>query len=177
MTTLRLLLFAILFQVSSWACAQQQKQDVIIKRNGDKLSGHVTQISDKEIFYGEENMPANVFRTVPLADVAAILYGDGKVQTFAAPTPPPCAHSSSNSCSYPSRNLPEPSPRAGAAADFSDSAGSASCTRLLTSRAFCQRANRWQSLLLEVRRGGGWYLFDHLFDKPYFWPYTCYCVL
>jgi hypothetical protein len=63
----------------------QQKQDVIVKRNGDKVVGTVRQISDKEVFYGEDNMPANVFRTLPLADVAAIIYVDGKVQTFSAP--------------------------------------------------------------------------------------------
>ncbi len=68
----------------------QQKPDVIIKRDGSKIEGMVSTISSTEVFYGTADMPTNVFKTVPISEVAAILYRDGKVQSFeAASTPQP----------------------------------------------------------------------------------------
>jgi hypothetical protein len=83
-----LLFLFLTFWVTLTALAQQ-KPDAIIKRNGEKLQGYVRQISDKEIFYGQDDMPANVFKTVFISDVAAILYWDGKIQTFAEPPKQP----------------------------------------------------------------------------------------
>jgi hypothetical protein len=73
------------------AAIAQQKPDVIIKRNGEKIQGYVRQISPKEIFYGQDETPANVVTTIPISDVAAILYWDGKLQSFAETTQTPAA--------------------------------------------------------------------------------------
>ena len=76
------LCLALILTGGVWA---QQKPDVIIKRDGTKIEGMVSTISQTEIFYGTPDMPTNVFKTVPVAEVAAILYRDGKVQNFEAP--------------------------------------------------------------------------------------------
>lgn len=74
---------------SVWA---QQKPDVIVRRNGEKIEGFVRQIRENDIYYGQANMPEDVFRTISINDVAAILYHDGKVQTFTQePSPAPTA--------------------------------------------------------------------------------------
>lgn len=82
-------LIGILLTLSSFSMALgQQKPDVIVRRNGEKIEGFVRQIRENDIYYGQPNMPEDVFRTISINDVAVILYHDGKVQTFAQPTTP-----------------------------------------------------------------------------------------
>ena len=99
------LILALLVAVASFTAQAQQKPaakpqpahqeaakpDVIVKRNGEKIEGRVKNLTQTEIFYGLPDMPDNIFRSVQISDVAAILYSDGKVQTFeqAAPLPAP----------------------------------------------------------------------------------------
>jgi|GEM_PF-4449941 len=74
--------FLIVFMVWGGIAWAQEKKDVLIKRNGEKLDVQVRQLTQSEIYYGEPGMPQNVFKTISIADVAAILYADGRVQTF-----------------------------------------------------------------------------------------------
>lgn len=85
-------LIGLLLMLTSFCAAWgQQKLDVIVRRNGEKIEGFVRQIRENDIYYGQPNMPEDVFRTISINDVAVILYHDGKVQTFTQPTPAPAA--------------------------------------------------------------------------------------
>jgi len=85
-------LIGLLLMLTSFCAAWgQQKPDVIVRQNGEKIEGFVRQIRENDIYYGQPNMPEDVFRTISINDVAVILYHDGKVQTFAQPTSAPSA--------------------------------------------------------------------------------------
>lgn len=85
-------LIGLLLMLTSFCAAWgQQKPDVIVRRNGEKIEGFVRDIRENDIYYNQATMPDGLFRTIPTADVAAILYHDGKVQTFSQPSPAPAA--------------------------------------------------------------------------------------
>lgn len=83
-------------------------QDVIIKKNGEKIEAKVTEITSTTIKYKAHNQPEGPLRNIAISEVEEIIYEDGTWEKFDKPR----AETETEEEGEPSRPMPtRPDPR------------------------------------------------------------------
>ena len=72
MKTYLLFLFAALSN-----CLIARSQDIIARKNGDTLNAKVLKVNPAEIEYRRTNKPGAALHTMPVTDIAFIIYENG----------------------------------------------------------------------------------------------------
>ncbi|NML22923.1 hypothetical protein HHL16_18745 [Pseudoflavitalea sp. G-6-1-2] len=90
MKHLTIIVFSLFVSISSWA--QNAKNDVILKLNGDELTGKVQQINDNEIVFSYAG--ETLTYVIKKSDILKITFASGRIEVINKPAQP--ATSSSN---------------------------------------------------------------------------------
>ena len=80
MKKLSLLLMCCLWAASVFAQTAKPKEDVLQKVNGEEMTGRVVKVSDDEVTFVYSGETAEY--TVKKADIAKIIHGSGRIETF-----------------------------------------------------------------------------------------------
>jgi len=82
-----LFLIGLIFAISTYAQTKPtEKQDVVVKSNGEEMKGKVTQVTDTEIHFIYSGESAEY--VLKKADVLKITHSSGRVETFSQSTQP-----------------------------------------------------------------------------------------
>ncbi|MFA4870176.1 MAG: hypothetical protein WC623_18405 [Pedobacter sp.] len=85
MKTLYLFIVTILFSIQLFA-QSGNKQDVVLKTNGEEMKGKVTKITDTDISFVYSNETLEY--TIKKSDILKITHASGRVENFSQPTNP-----------------------------------------------------------------------------------------